>query len=192
MINILARQCRKVIGCDLLAKPKIRHDVRLQTEKLKRTLEAASSASFTFDCVSKDKEFKGTITATEYDAATKPLVDTICDRLEEFKKKLPAPNAVREIVLVGGSSRLKIVRNVLRDTFPDASFRESINPDEAAVYGVAVLAHYSQKGLLQFTDDGFEIRTQSQHADAKPETPSSEEHRVQGAGEKGRRPTWNI
>ncbi len=37
------------------------------------------------------------------------------------------------------------MRRVLSEIFPKASFKESINPDEAAVHGAAVLAHYFQK-----------------------------------------------
>ncbi len=46
---------------------------------------------------------------------------------------------------MGGSSRLECVRRVLTDTFPDASFKESINPDEATVYGATVLVHFFKK-----------------------------------------------
>ncbi len=70
---------------------------------------------------------------------------------------------------MGGSSRLKCVRKLLADTFPGASFKESINPDEAAVYGAAVLAHFFQKGQLEFNKYGFEIRTHAQDAHTKQE-----------------------
>ncbi len=78
--------------------------MRLQVEMLKHTLQAVDSASFTVNRVSRDEEFKGMITTTEYDEAIKPLVDTM---REEFKKKSPASNVVSETILAGGSARLK-------------------------------------------------------------------------------------
>ncbi len=113
------------------------------------------------------------MTSTKSDEATKHLVDAIRERLKLFKISLPDPNVVKEIVLVGGSSRLKCVRKVLIETFPGASFKESINPDEAAVYGAAVLAHYFQRGMLQINENGFEVCPMTPGVQPEPEVPSS-------------------
>ncbi len=150
MIHLLARRCSEEMKWDLLANPKMRHAVRLQAEKLKQTLQNKSSAPFKFGT------FEGTVTDEDYNVATKPLIDNISGLLRGFSCTLPDGFTLNEIVLVGGSTRLKCVHTVLDEIFPKV-FKESFKLDEAAVYGAAVLAHFFQKGQLQFSGDGFEI-----------------------------------
>ncbi len=155
MIHLLARRCSEEMKWDLLANPQMRHAVRLQAEKLKQTLQNKSSAPFKFGT------FEGTVTDEEYNVATKSLIDNISGLLCGFSYTLPDDFTLNKIVLVCGSTRLKCVHTVLDEIFPGA-FKESFNLDEAAVYGAAVLAHFFQKGQLQFNGDGFEIRTSTQ------------------------------
>ncbi len=157
MIN-LARRCREETEHNLLAKPEMRHKVRLEAEMLKQILQGKGSVSFSFNRV-----FNGTVTAAEYSTAIKPIVDNIRD---------PDGFILNEIALVGGSTRLKCVRTVLNDIFPGTSFKELINSGEEAVYGAVVLADFSQKGQLQFIDLGFEICTKAPHVRPKSDAPS--------------------
>ena len=48
--------------------------------------------------------------------------------------------AVQEIVLVGGSTRIPKVQNLLQDFFNGKELCKSMNPDEAVAYGATVLA----------------------------------------------------
>ena len=48
--------------------------------------------------------------------------------------------AVQEIVLVGGSTRIPKVQNLLQDFFNGKALCKSINPDEAVASGAAVQA----------------------------------------------------
>ncbi|MCC7159995.1 MAG: Hsp70 family protein [Ignavibacteria bacterium] len=47
---------------------------------------------------------------------------------------------IHEIVLVGGSTRIPKVQQILQDFFNGKELKRSINPDEAVVYGAAVEA----------------------------------------------------
>merc|ERR1719300_1135392 len=49
-------------------------------------------------------------------------------------------NAIHEIVLVGGSTRIPKVQKLLSDYFNGRELNKSINPDEAVAYGAAVQA----------------------------------------------------
>ena len=51
-----------------------------------------------------------------------------------------AKNAVHEVVLVGGSTRIPKVVQLLQDFFNGKEPNRSINPDEAVAYGAAVQA----------------------------------------------------
>ena len=45
---------------------------------------------------------------------------------------------MHEIVLVGGSTRIPKVQQMLQDFFNGKELNKSINPDEAVAYGAAV------------------------------------------------------
>lgn len=47
-------------------------------------------------------------------------------------------NAINDIVLVGGSTRIPKIQKLLQDFFNGKELNKSINPDEAVAYGAAV------------------------------------------------------
>ena len=58
-------------------------------------------------------------------------------------------NAIHEIVLVGGSTRIPKIQKLLQDYFNGKELNKSINPDEAVAYGAAV------QGNLYYYDSQF-------------------------------------
>ena len=48
--------------------------------------------------------------------------------------------SIHEVVLVGGSTRIPKVQQMLQDYFNGKELNKSINPDEAVAYGAAVQA----------------------------------------------------
>jgi L1 cell adhesion molecule like protein len=71
--------------------------------------------------------------------------------MDLFKKCMPpvenvlkdsglAKGQINEIVLVGGSTRIPKVQQMLQDFFNGKPLNRSINPDEAVAYGAAVQA----------------------------------------------------
>ena len=47
-------------------------------------------------------------------------------------------NSIHEVVLVGGSTRIPKVQDLLKEFFNGKEPNRSINPDEAVAYGAAV------------------------------------------------------
>jgi molecular chaperone DnaK len=50
------------------------------------------------------------------------------------------PNEINSILLVGGGSRMPMIKNLLQNIFPNAEQRIEINPDEAVAKGAAYYA----------------------------------------------------
>lgn len=62
------------------------------------------------------------------------------------------PNEVKYVLLVGGSSRLALVRSMLEEKFPQATVCADLDPDTVVAQGAAQLAaqlHYKEAGILQ-------------------------------------------
>lgn len=56
-------------------------------------------------------------------------------------------SSVDDIVLVGGSSRIPKVKQLLQEFFKGKELCKSINPDEAVAYGAAVQAALLSEGI---------------------------------------------
>jgi len=47
---------------------------------------------------------------------------------------------IDNIVLIGGSTRIPVIQNILKNMFPGKELDHRINPDEAVAKGAAILA----------------------------------------------------
>ena len=115
--------------------------LRTAAEKAKRTL--SSSATTTIEV---DSFFEGTDLSV---VLSRARFEDICSDLfrntmNPVKKVLEdsgySKSEIHEIVLVGGSTRIPKVRDLLQDFFGGHELCQSINPDEAVAYGAAVQA----------------------------------------------------
>jgi molecular chaperone DnaK len=85
--------------------------------------------------------FETRITRQELDALVEPLVDRtirVCEQVLAAKKL--SPRDVDEILLVGGQSRMPLVREKVRAFFGKPPSK-AVHPDEAVAIGAALLAH---------------------------------------------------
>lgn len=58
--------------------------------------------------------------------------------ITDIPTAIPSAPQVHEVVLVGGSTRIPKVQQLLQDFFHGKELCKSINPDEAVAYGAAV------------------------------------------------------
>lgn len=59
---------------------------------------------------------------------------------QALKDSTFSKNQIHEIVLIGGSTRIPKVQELLKEFFNGRELNKSINPDEAVAYGAAVQA----------------------------------------------------
>ena len=113
--------------------------LRSECEKAKRTLSSSSTANIEIDSLFEGIDFNTTITRAKF--------ESICDDL--FKRTMApvdqvlrdakvSKNEVHEIVLVGGSTRVPKIQQLLTEYFNGKELCKSINPDECVAYGAAV------------------------------------------------------
>lgn len=113
--------------------------IRTSVEKAKRTLSTSTQASIDIEALAEGIDFSIAVTRAKF--------EQLCDHL--FKKCLKpvekvmmdskySKDDISDIVLVGGSSRIPRVQQLLREFFGGKELCQSINPDEAVAYGAAV------------------------------------------------------
>lgn len=132
-------------------KRKHKHDIsgnsralrRLRTacERAKRTLSAATQASIEIDSLFEGQDFYTSITRARFEELCGDLFRGCLVPVEKVLKdsKIDKRN-VHEIVLVGGSTRIPKIQQLVSNFFNGKELSKSINPDEAVAYGAAVQA----------------------------------------------------
>jgi heat shock 70kDa protein 1/2/6/8 len=115
--------------------------LRTACERAKRTLSSTTQAHIEIDGLFEGVDFNSSITRAKFEDM---CIDYFKNTLEPVEKVLRdakmSKGQIHEIVLVGGSTRIPKVQQLLSEFFNGKTLNKSINPDEAVAYGAAVQA----------------------------------------------------
>ncbi|CAN0922351.1 Heat shock 70 kDa protein BIP1 [Linum grandiflorum] len=137
-MNLILRKYKKDISGDSKALGKLRKEC----ERAKRALSGQMpQVMVDIDCFVSGIDFSEVLTRARFEALN---LDLFSKTLEVVKATMEdaklAKNEIDEIVLVGGSTRIPKVREMLRDMFNGKEPCKAVNPDEAVAYGAGILA----------------------------------------------------
>jgi len=115
--------------------------LRTSCERAKRALSSATQATIEVDSLFEGLDFNVNITRARFEDL---CADYFRGTLAPVEKVLTdsklAKGQVHEVVLVGGSTRIPKVQQLIKEFFNGKEPCRSINPDEAVAYGAAVQA----------------------------------------------------
>jgi len=117
---------------------------RLKTacEKAKRTLSSSTTANLEIDSLFEGIDFFTSITRAKFEALCMTLFQKCLDPVSKVLRDAEvSKDQVDEIVLVGGSTRIPKIQEMLSSFFGGKELNKSVNPDEAVAYGAAVQAN---------------------------------------------------
>merc|ERR1712062_769926 len=140
---------KKKKGKDLRKDARAVQKLRREVEKAKRALSASHQVRVEVESLFEGEDFSETLTRAKFEelnmdlfkGTLKPVQKVMEDG--EMKK-----NEIDEIVLVGGSTRIPKIQQLVKEFFNGKEPSKGINPDEAVAYGAAV-----QAGVLSGEDD---------------------------------------
>ena len=128
--------------------------LRTACERAKRTLSSATQASIEIDSLYEGIDFYSSITRARFEELCMDLFRGTMDPVERaLKDSKLSKNRIHEVVLVGGSTRIPKVQQLLSDFFNGKELAKNINPDEAVAYGAAVQAAILTGNTSSKTDD---------------------------------------
>ena len=132
---------RKHRGKDLTGDPRSMRRLRSACERAKRTLSSATQAFIEIDALYDGIDFNSTISRAKFEEINMTLFRNTMAPVEKVMRdaKLSKSN-VDEIVLVGGSTRIPKIQELLSDFFNGKECNRTINPDEAVAFGATVQA----------------------------------------------------
>jgi heat shock protein 1/8 len=116
-------------------------------ERAKRTLSSASQAVIELDSVADGQDLMVTITRAKFEQLCESIFRRCITPLDSVLRDAKmAKSDIDEIVMVGGTSRIPKVRQMVTEYFNGKKLNDSVNPDEAVAYGAAVQAHILSGG----------------------------------------------
>jgi len=130
--------------------------LRTACERAKRTLSASTQTQIEVDSLHDGIDFSTTISRAKFEALCEPLFRRCMAPMEQVLRDAKmSKEQVHEVVMVGGSSRIPKIREMVSAFFNGKRLNDSVHPDEAVAYGAAVQAHIltADKGTQDKTSD---------------------------------------
>jgi L1 cell adhesion molecule like protein len=141
MVEWCAAQFLKSSGQDISKDNRAIRRLRTSCEKAKRMLSNANQATIEVDSLKGGEDFNISMTRAKFEELNMDYFRKCIAPVEAvLRDSGMAKNQIHEIVLVGGSTRIPKVQELLREFFNGRELNKSINPDEAVAYGAAVQA----------------------------------------------------
>uniref|UniRef100_M1CSI7 Heat shock protein n=1 Tax=Solanum tuberosum TaxID=4113 RepID=M1CSI7_SOLTU len=126
---------------DITSNARALRRLRTACERAKRTLSSTSQTTIEVDSLYEGIDFYATITRARFEELNMDLFRKCMEPVEKCLRDAKMDKSqVHDVVLVGGSTRIPKVQQLLQDFFNGKELCKSINPDEAVAYGAAVQA----------------------------------------------------
>ena len=142
LINHIAEEFRKEQGIDLRKDQMALQRLKEAAEKAKKDLSFQAQADINLPFITADasgpKHMTMTITRSQFEKLTDSLFERcrgpVMKALEDAKLK---PAQIDEVVLVGGSTRMPRVQQIVKEIFGKDPHK-GVNPDEVVAVGAAI------------------------------------------------------
>jgi len=145
-LQAVAREEIQGQGADLSANPEAVQELRKALIAAKHELSAADKTTVKLALPNGGAYFRE-IKRAEYDRWIRPIVDrTMAPVRQAVADAKLTPAEIEEVVLVGGSTRVPLVRRTVEEFFGRTPHTE-LNPDEVVALGAAVQADILEGGV---------------------------------------------
>ena len=143
LINYVADEFKKQYGIDLRKDTMALQRLQGGREKAKKELSSAQSTDMNLPFITADASGPKHLQMTITRAKLEQLIDHLIERCrgpvqQAMKDAHLSPRDINEVVLVGGSTRVPKVQQVVKDMFDGKEPHKGVNPDEVVAVGAAI------------------------------------------------------
>ncbi|XP_050221178.1 luminal-binding protein 4-like [Mercurialis annua] len=139
VMNYFVKLIKKRFGKDISIDKKALGKLRREAERAKRALSNQHQVRIEIESLFDGNDFSESLTRARFEELN---VELFKKTLGPVKKALGdaglKKSDIDEIVLVGGSTRIPKVQELLKDMFDRRELSKAVNPDEAVAHGAAV------------------------------------------------------
>ena len=141
LVDHFAAEFKRKFKTDIKGNPRALRRLRTASERAKRSLSSSTQASIEVDSLAEGIDFHTKITRAKFEELCHDLFSSCLEPVEKALRDAKLQKSeIHEIVLVGGSTRIPKVQQLLEEFFGGKKLNKTINPDEAVAYGAAVQA----------------------------------------------------
>ena len=143
IMQFCINQFRNQTSIDLNQPEFLKQKTRLKEhcEKAKRELSVLKEVQIEVEAIAKGKDLYLKLTRAKFEELCKDVFEKCKIPINEVLKDSNCfPQEVDEIVLVGGSTRIPKIQEMLSDFFYGKELNKRLNPDEAVAYGATIEA----------------------------------------------------
>ena len=142
VIDWLVKEFKKDQGIDLSKDPMALQRLKEASEKAKIELSSTTQTDINLPFITADQSGPKHLNLTLTRAKFEQLVDDLIERTMDPMKRALAdaklePSSIDEVILVGGSTRIPKVQEVVREFFGQEPHK-GVNPDEVVGIGAAI------------------------------------------------------
>jgi heat shock protein 1/8 len=141
LVEFCVEDFKKRYKKDLAGNQRALRRLRTQCERAKRALSSSTQTTIEIDSLADGIDFNLTMTRARFEALCGDYFkDTLLPVEKVLQDAKMSKSDIDEIVLVGGSTRIPKVQELIKNFFGGKEPSRSINPDEAVAYGAAIQA----------------------------------------------------
>ena len=135
----MLKQFKKKTGLDAASNKRSVGKLKREVERAKRTLSSQMSTKIEIESFFDGQDLSETLTRAKFEELNADLFRRTLKPVEQVLKDAGVKkDEVDDVVLVGGSTRIPKVQQMLNDFFNGKEPSKGINPDEAVAWGAAV------------------------------------------------------
>ncbi|GKB80817.1 putative heat shock protein 70 family protein, partial [Tanacetum coccineum] len=148
MVSHCVQEFKRKFDKDLTGNQRALGRLRFACEKAKRILSSTTRTSIELDGLHEGIDFLIKISRAKFEELNMDSFNTCIETVETCLNDAKVEKScINQVILVGGSTRIPKVQQMLQELFDGKELCKTVNPDEAVAYGAAVMAaNLSGKG----------------------------------------------
>ena len=141
IVDYLCDDIKKKHKMDVRENARALKRLNIAAEKAKKNLSSASTTSVEIDSLMDGVDYNTNLSRAKFESLADKVFQRTLKPLEQLLKDAKMGKSdIHEIVLVGGTTRIPKLQELLSSYFNGKQLNKSLNPDEAVAYGAAVQA----------------------------------------------------
>ncbi|XP_062409442.1 endoplasmic reticulum chaperone BiP-like [Sardina pilchardus] len=141
VIEHFIKLCKKKTGKDVRKDKRAVEKLRREVERAKRVLSSQHQVRFEIESFFEGKDLSEILTRAKFEELNRDLFSSILTPVQKALEDSDLKKSdIDEIVLVGGSTRIPKIRQLVKEFFDGKEPFTSINPEETVAYGAALQA----------------------------------------------------
>jgi L1 cell adhesion molecule like protein len=139
IVDYLCADIQKRFKKDIKQNPKALKRLNIAAEKAKKNLSTTTTVPIEIDSLFDGEDYTTSISRAKFEQLAEGFFNKSLEPLSRVLQDAKiSKNDVDEIVLVGGTTRIPKIQELLSNYFNGKQLNKSLNPDEAVAIGAAI------------------------------------------------------